>query len=297
MSKSIPFPIVTAPDQIAWQRACAMAAEELGSLNSYDVPRLAKALVLTQGQAVQLVSQEDTNNEDAIYAVVQSGKTLYEIHSESNCTCHDHAKAGNICKHMMALDIYEHAIENFPEVRERLLEEPGIIVMPPAVPLASVHQHVENPAGANFKAKVGNIELWYTWHGSSDEEIMGRMRAILPELQAMVEACDARLQERIAQEREAAAIAAREQEVQKARTDLPLLLAQAVADAMKAQQNHGRVAATDTTPALTPGKRQINYCSLHHMEMTEKTNAQGSWWSHPLDEVGANGKTMYCRGK
>lgn len=49
---------------------------------------------------------------------------------------------------------------------------------------------IENPAGANFKAHVGNNELWYTWHGATDAEVVGRMRETLPLLQEIVEACE-----------------------------------------------------------------------------------------------------------
>ena len=84
---------------IAWQQACAHAADALRP--QPDPERLAKALALAQEGAVAL--------EDDGAAQVTSGGTRYRVEADGTCHCPDVQHRGAPCKHTLAVQIHQQA--------------------------------------------------------------------------------------------------------------------------------------------------------------------------------------------
>src|SRR5712691_619089 len=84
---------------IAWQQACAQAADALRP--PLDPERLAKALALAQDGTVAL-------EEDGA-AQVTSGGTRYRIEADGTCHCPDVQHRGAPCKHLLAVQIHQQA--------------------------------------------------------------------------------------------------------------------------------------------------------------------------------------------
>ena len=104
------------PEHVAWQRACAIAANQLSE--HADPKRLARGLDLAQQGRVTRADDEDA---DAI-AYVQRGKKRDVIAPGGTCTCPDHEKAPRArCTHVLALLIVQRA----PEFLEDSAREPG----------------------------------------------------------------------------------------------------------------------------------------------------------------------------
>src|SRR5262245_30367796 len=93
MSSSPSHPMLTPHDDtvIAWQQACADAAETLRP--QHDRERLAKALALAHEGAVTL-------DEDGAALVVSHG-TRYRIDEDGLCHCPDMHNRGVACKHLV----------------------------------------------------------------------------------------------------------------------------------------------------------------------------------------------------
>jgi hypothetical protein len=149
----------------------------------------------------------------------------------------------------------------------------------------------EAPTSCYLEFQVGKLRLGYTMRGTTDEEVMTRIREQLPLLQDILEACEARAARRAA-EREAAQAA----QIQPAAgaPDLQALLQQAVQQALAAQANgqgHGTPppAPPSTGPAAANGGAP--FCQAHQAPLELRTNDRGSWWSHWVAS-----EKRYCKG-
>ena len=81
---------------VAWQRACAEAAEALRPQPDED--RLRKALTLAQDGHVTL--------EDDGFATVESRGKHYQVQADGACACPDAQHRGATCKHALAVQIH-----------------------------------------------------------------------------------------------------------------------------------------------------------------------------------------------
>lgn len=264
-----------------WQRTCALIADTLSEDARNEPGRLAKGLVLAQTHRVQLIHPDDAAEEDD-YASVQSGKVTYTLSSQGQCECQDFKKReGEPCKHLLALQIYEGA-----------LAQPAPLVVnesPPApvVAPASIVRTIDNPAGANFKARIGNMELWYMWHGATDAEIMQRMRESLPMLQDLVQACEARQKEREAEQAAARA--------PQAPLTIDPAVQHAIAEAVKqalAVHSLPKSTRNGQRPPIGGNDTDASWCERHNVSMDHHpANDRGpAWYSHRLASGG------YCKG-
>ena len=277
---------------LAWQRFCVQAAEALRA--AHDSARLSKALALAQDGHVTL------HDDDS--ATVESHGTAYPVHPDGTCDCPDAEHRGALCKHVLAVLIHTRAqalLAPSPAPEQapaQAAEAPAATRPATARPSAAWDVH-EAPASACLKFRVGTMELLYTLRGVDDAELQRRMTATLPALHALLDACDARTQQRVA-ERDAAKAAAPPaagHPAPAAAPDLQALVAQAVAAALAGSPNghsstNGQAAGA---PASMPAAddQASGFCTLHQEAMEWRENARGSWYSHYMEE-----EDRYCKG-
>ena len=290
---------------LAWQRFCAQAAEALRA--HHDPERLTKALALAQGGHVEV--------EDDGFAVVTSGTKLYHVHADGGCDCPDAQHRSAPCKHVLAVLIYTRAQALVaptpsPAKAGAAAEPPAAPSTPakvprPAKPRSSAAWDVhEAPTSACFKWRVGTAELLFTFRGVTDEEVLQRITATLPTLQAIV----VEAEERAAIRAEALAAdkaalppqAPPAPQPISAPADLQTLIQQAVQQALAAAAN-GQASGTPPPAASSTPQRQAKpktgdqatgVCSLHNVGMEHHDNERGSWYSHWLPE-----DERHCKGR
>ncbi len=293
----------------AWHQAVAQVEEQLRTKLHVEVlpERMRKALDLVRADAVTLHADGS--------ASVASGKQIYTL--TPDCPCADAKHRAELCKHTLAVELHRRAVELFhgtdaapapassaTPAAPSASQPAAAAAPPPAAPSApashtwDVH---EAPASACFKFRVGTMELLYTLRGIDDAELQRRMTATLPTLQDIIEACEERAAQRVAERAAAqAAQAAQAQQAQHAPADLPALLQQAVQQALAAQANG---AAPSTPPPAAPstpqrqakpktGDQATGFCSLHTVAMEPHENERGSWYSHWLPE-----DERHCKGR
>jgi predicted nucleic acid-binding Zn finger protein len=289
---------------LAWQRFCAQAAEALHAQHAGE--RLTKALALAQDGQVML--------EDDGCATVTSGANHYTVHANGTCDCPDYAKRGAPCKHVLAVLIHVKA-------QALLAPSPSAAPQPPvpapsastaptpapttrqATPRSSAAWDVhEAPVSSCFKIRVGALEWTHTMRARDDAELQTRLQAFLPTFRAITAALEALHAEREAAK---AAPAARGEQAPAASTPeaLQQAVAQAVQAVLTAQQAapNGQAngtpppAAPSTGPApsgAAPDDQQTGFCSLHQVQMEQKRNERGTWYSHWL-----RGEQQHCKGR
>lgn len=122
---------------------------------------------------------------------------------------------------------------------------------------------VDNPAGFNFKARVGSTELWYTFHDVDDEHLLARLKIVLPQLQTLVEAYEVR-----SKNGPVAPISGN--------------------GTLPASSNNG----TRPRPPIDGNDTDRSWCPHHQVQMDwHPENERGpGWYSHRLGSGG------YCRG-
>lgn len=290
-----------------WQQAVTQVGEQLRAKLRVEVlpERMRKALEFVRANAVTL--QADGT------ASVQSGKQTYTL--APNCPCADAKHRAELCKHALAVELHRRALAVLPGPAAAPAPAPSPVPAAPspsqpaavaALPLAAlpttpsapasnawdVH---EAPASACFKFRVGTMELMYTLRGIDDAELQRRITATLPTLQEVIEACEERAAQRAAA-REAAQAAQAQPAPQtppapqptSAPADLQTLLQQAVQQALAAQGSPN--GAAPSVPA--PDDQQTGFCSLHQVQMEQKSNERGTWYSHWL-----RGEQQHCKGR
>ena len=256
-------PMLTPHDDtmIAWQQACAQAADALRP--QHDRERLAKALVMAHEGAVTLGDDEA--------ALVTSHGTQYRIDADGLCHCPDAHHRGLPCKHLIALQIHRQATAS--------LATSTPSATPPAAAQAERHPSAdrwavtEAPASCCVRLHIGEIELMYTMRDVSDAELTRRVQHLTPWVQDLVDQARERQGQldRLRQQRDAAAAGqvAVPPSVPPASTptDVQALIQQAVQQALAAQAttSKGQPAAQSQPqspyrlPARTAGARATRW--------------------------------------
>jgi hypothetical protein len=279
---------------VAWQRACTQAAEALRP--QHESERLAKALVLAQDGHVAL-------EDDGTATVQGSGTQPYTVQG-GVCDCPDAKKRGQPCKHALAVQIHQQAaalLMPSPSVAPTLAAESPAHSQPtpktrqPRPRGAAAWDVHEAPTSCYLEFQVGKLRLGYTMRGTTDAEVMTRIREQLPLLQDILEACEARAARRTAEREAAQAQAQQAPPAASVPADLQALLQQAVQQALTAQAN-GQArstpppAAPSTGPAAATGGAP--FCHVHQAPLELRTNDRGSWWSHWVAS-----EKRYCKGE
>jgi hypothetical protein len=250
-------------------QAVAAAAQQLplALVGELDSKRLAEAMQLVLSHSVTL-------NLDGS-STVQSGKRVYSQQGDA-CSCPDHQHRQSFCKHLQAVELYRLA-------QGLLRSEPAskapVLPAPPAPASAAWDVH-EAPVSCYLKFRVGHLELSYTMRDVDDNHLASRLTQVLPKVNTMIEAEEARRQQLAAEQ------AAAKQQALGQPSGKPA----AKADSGKASK-----------PRSNAQKRQSKYegetdadgnmhCEGHDVWMPLRSNDNGSWYSHQLD----NGD--WCRG-
>lgn len=272
---------------VAWQRACAEAAEALHPQPDED--RLRKALTLAQDGHVTL--------EDDGFATVESRGKHYEVQADGSCACPDAQHRGATCKHALAVQIHYLASAGLRpggDHRQAPTAVPSAptprVSQPPARPSAGWAVR-EAPASACFKWRVGSVELLYTLRGVDDAELLQRMAATLPQLHALLATCDAPAPSAASQPTPPEPPPAAPPQ-----PDMPTLLHAALAEVLAQAQarTNGHASRNGAAPsAASPDDQQTGVCSLHQAAMTQHSDpASGdTWYSHYLEDT-----QRYCKG-
>ena len=289
---------------VAWQHACAQAAET--RRGQHDDDRLRKALTLAQDGHVEVADDGS--------AVVTSGQTPYHVQADGACHCPDFARRRVTCKHALAVQLHQHALDLLWVPEEPLVAplpgaEPPQAWTPPPAPSQPTARHSaawdvhEAPVSSCVKIRVGAFEWTHTMRGADDAELHTRLRACVPTFREVVAALDA-LQ--AAREAAKAAPAVRVQPPAVPATlpqaDLQALVQQAVQQVLTAQGSpNGQAPGTPPPPTPSTGQRPAKaktgdqatgVCSLHHVAMEHRENERGSWYSHWLPE-----DERHCKGR
>ena len=183
---------VTADEASPIAQAVAAAAQQLQHAHDgeLDSKRLAEAMQLVLSHSVTL-------NLDGS-STVQSGKRVYSQRGDA-CSCPDYQHRQSLCKHLIAVDLYRLA---------QALLKGNAAGEVPALPAASVPASAawdvyEAPVSCYLKFRVGHLELSYTMRDVDDDHLSARLVKVLPKVNAMAEAEEARRQ-RLAAEQAAA---------------------------------------------------------------------------------------------
>jgi hypothetical protein len=234
-------------------QAVAAAAQQLQHTHEgeLDSKRLAEAMHLVLSHSVTL-------NLDGS-STVQSGKRVYSQQGDA-CACPDHQHRQSFCKHLQAVELYRLA-------QGLLRSEPAskapVLPAPPAPASAAWDVH-EAPVSCYLKFRVGHLELSYTMRDVDDNHLASRLTHVLPKVNAMAEAEEARRQQLAAE-----------------------------------QASPAEAGSGSQPPAMPPEpEEQVNddgdkWCAMHQDWMPERSNDKGSWHSHQAsDEQGE----YYCKG-
>jgi SWIM zinc finger len=167
---------------VAWQQACAQAADALRP--QPDPERLAKALALAQDGAVRIEDDGD--------ALVTSGDARYLVRANGTCLCPDAQHRGVPCKHTLAVQIHQHATTQLAPSANAApprAATPPALAEPPRqdrLPSADRWDVKEAPASACLRLRIGDLELMYTMRDVSDAELTSRVQHLVPWVQDVV---------------------------------------------------------------------------------------------------------------
>ena len=289
---------------LAWRQACAQVAAQLDGAAPMD-ERGPKALTLAQDGHVTLAADGS--------ATVESRGRSYTVTPEGACHCQDAQYRGGPCKHALAVQICTVVAggvrpPSAPPAPTAYEAAPqgGWSPTPKTAARWDVH---EAPASACVKFRVGTMEMTYTFRGQTDAEVLPRLHETLPTLQALLDACDARAEERRLS-REAARVAAAAAPAPTAPTPTapsaqasgpPEMAArvQAALEQLHAQvqermagQGHTNGHANGhASPA--PDDQASGVCSLHQVPMERHTDPESgdTWRSHQCADTG-----RFCKG-
>src|SRR6266446_2642332 len=174
---------------VAWQQACAQAADALRP--QPDPERLAKALALAQDGAVTL-------DDDGSATVQGHGPQPYTVRG-TQCDCPDATKRGAPCKHVLAVQIHQQALallapsaSTTPQLAAAQPAPPAAPAKRQARPRSSAAWDVhEEPTSSCFKIRVGALEWTHTIRASDDTELHTRLQAFLPTFRDIAAALEA----------------------------------------------------------------------------------------------------------
>jgi len=267
-------------------QAAAAAAQQLQHRydGELDSKRLAEAMQLVLSHSVTL-------NLDGS-STVQSGKRVYSQRGDA-CSCPDYQHRQSFCKHLMAVDLYRLA-QAF--LKGNAAGE--VPALPAATMPASATWDVhEAPVSCYLKFRVGHLELSYTMRDVDDDHLSARLVKVLPKVNAMAEAEEARRQQLAAEQASAKLQAVKPAASPADAGDLQQLVQQALGQpngkpAAKANNGKPQGNRTQRQPKYE-GETDANgnmHCEGHDVWMPLRSNGNGSWHSHQLDSGD------WCRG-
>jgi len=243
---------------VAWQQACAQAAEALRP--QHDPERLAKALALAQDGAVRIEDDGD--------ALVTSGDARYLVRANGTCLCPDAQHRGAPCKHVLTVQIHQQATASLAPSASAA---PPPAATPPAPPEPTSQDRLpsadrwdvnEAPASCCLRLRIGDLELMYTMRDVSDAELTSRVQHLVPWVQDVLDQARERqtLLDTLRQQRGAAHAAPAMPQPPpptvpptSVPTDLQALLQQAVQQALAAHApSPGTPPATGQAPNTPP---------------------------------------------
>jgi hypothetical protein len=294
---------------VAWQQACAQAAEALRP--QHDPERLAKALALAHDGAVRIEDDGD--------ALVTSGDARYLVRANGTCLCPDAQHRGVPCKHVLAVQIHQQATASLAPSASAA---PPPAATPPAPPEPTSQDRLpsadrwdvnEAPASACLRLRVGELEILYTMRDVSDAELTSRVQHLVPWVQDLLDQARERqtLLDTLRQQREAApaspaAPAPQDPQLANPPADLQALIQQVVQQILAAPQAPSSGDNAAAAPGQAPGAKtpalqgndtaaahsDAPVCPLHQVAMEQRSNTRGSWWSHWIAS-----EKRYCKGK
>ena len=291
MTSFTAHPMLTSHDDtmIAWQQACADAAETLRP--QHDRERLAKALALAHEGAITL---------DDDGALVTSHGARYRIDADGLCHCPDMQNRGVACKHVLALQIHRQATAALTTSTPDAMPLATAQVAPR--PSADRWAVTEAPSSCYVRLHIGELELMYTMRDVTDAELTGRVQHLVPWVQDLVDQARERQTQldTLRQQRDAAAGQAAvlppppSVPTVSPPTDVQALIQQAVKQTLAAQAaaSKDQPAATSQAPDPTPPTSPDGWCTRHQVAMERRSNAKGTWLSHWLAD-----ENRWCRGK
>ena len=292
----------------AWRQACAQVAAQLDGEAPAD-ERGPKALTLAQDGHVTLADDGS--------ATVESRGRSYTVTPAGACQCPDAQYRGGPCKHALAVQICTVVAGGVRPPRAPRAPVPPAYEAapeggwPPTPPTAARWDVHEAPASACVKFRVGTMEMTYTFRGQTDAEVLPRLRATLPAVQALLDACEARAEERRLS-RAAARVAAAAAPAPTAPTatapsaqasgppELAALVQAAleqlhaqVQERMAGQGPHNGHTNGHASPQPSPDDQATGVCSLHQEPMERHTDpvTGDTWRSHQCEATG-----RYCKG-
>ena len=280
--------------------AVADAAQHLQQVHegALDSKRLTDAMKLALSNAVTLHLDSSSS--------VQSGQRVYS-QKDGVCSCPDHQHRQTFCKHLMAAEL--HSVAQALLKSKAAGEVPKQQQAAPVLPASAAWDVHEAPGSCYLKFRIGFLELSYTMRDVNDETLSARLAKMLPTINAIGDAEEARRQQRAA-EQAAAKQAAKQQAAEPADADgLQQMIQQAVKQAMgqtggqrqrqAASSQNGRRRQASSSQAQQQRQPKYEgevdadgnmYCEGHDVWMPRRSNGGGSWHSHLLD----NGE--WCRG-
>ena len=276
----------------AWRQACAQVAAPLYGETPAD-ERRAHALTLAQDGHVTLA-------DDGSATVASRGRS-YTVTPDGACPCQDAQYRGGPCTHALAVQICTVVAGGGRPPRAPRAPVPTAYEAapeggwPPTPHTAARWDVHEAPASACVKFRVGTMEMTYTFRGQTDAEVLPRLRATLPEVQTLLDACEARAEERrLSREAARVAAAAPAPPAPSGPADMTALL-QAALEQQHAQVQE-RMAGQGHTNGHANGQpddQASGVCSLHQVPMELHTDPESgdTWRSHQCADTG-----RFCKG-
>jgi hypothetical protein len=268
--------------------------------------RMRQALDLVRADAVTLHADGS--------ASVQSGKQTYTLAPE--CTCGDAKHRTELCKHTLAVELHRRALALLEGTAPTPASSaapaapsaspaaaaatpPAALPTAPSTPASAAWDVHEAPVSSCFKIRVGALEWTHTMRGTDDAELQPRLQTILPTLRDIAAALEAMHAEREAAKAAPAAPRPPAPQPASAPADLQALIQQAVQQALAAANGQAPGTPPPAPPhhgaapsAPEPDDQQTGFCSIHQVQMEQKSNERGTWYSHWL-----RGEQQHCKGR
>jgi hypothetical protein len=294
------------PARQAWREAVTQVEEQLCAKLRVEVlpERMRKALDLVRADAVTLHTDGS--------ASVQSGKQTYTL--APDCPCADAKHRAELCKHALAVELHRRALAlvegtapapaSSATPAAPSTSPPAAAAAPPPAALPSAPASAawdvhEAPVSSCFKIRVGALEWTHTMRGTDDAELQPRLQTFLPTFRDIAAALEAMHAEREAAKAAPAAPRPPAPQPASAPADLQALIQQAVQQALAAANGQAPGTPPPAPPhhgaapsAPEPDDQQTGFCSIHQVQMEQKSNERGTWYSHWL-----RGEQQHCKGR
>lgn len=264
------------PEPLVRQAAAAVAAQ---SDMPFDPVRYGKALDLVLAGAVELRADGTAH--------VCSGETTYTVADTCTCGCPDAAYRGAGCKHVLAAAIARETC--------LLLAEAGLaagLATRPQAGRPAAWSRQQAPATCHVEVPLGQLRLSYTFRGTTDAEVLTRLRTQLPQLQALRAAGEASVP--VPTSAPVAPPTLTTSPPALTPDAVQALVQHAVQQALAAQSAAPQPSQATATGQATPepDDQTTGFCSIHQVAMAQKSNARGAWFSHWL-----KAEQQHCKGR